>query len=196
MTFATVITPKEQYEAWQNLIEYLRLAHGAVPESVEMLVAEFCRHTLNTMRSAFAPLMPPESIAERPEVRRRIERTAPELYIPLEDIRDGWQQSGNIAQELYGAGMALTFAAHAYVPLRPGLIVYSEYPLVRWDAHSFTLSGTPDYAVSVALLGDVARVIEGDGHSVALTFTDDGVTFRARGGSTYQVVQPSFCRGA
>lgn len=143
MTFATVITPKEQCEAWQSLAEYLRLCHGAVPAPVEMLVAEFCRHTLNTLRSAFAPLMPPESTAVRPQVQRHVERTAPELYVPLEDIRDGWQQSGNIAQELYGAGMALTFAAHAYVSLRPGLTIYSEYPLVGQDACSFTLSGTP-----------------------------------------------------
>ncbi|MDY7079596.1 MAG: hypothetical protein SXV54_22150 [Chloroflexota bacterium] len=188
MTFATVITPKEQYEAWQNLTEYLRLCHGAVPAPVEMLVAEFCRHTLNTMRSALAPLMPPESVAVCPQVQRHVERTAPELYIPLEDVRDGWQQSGNIAQELYGAGMALTFAAHAYVPLRPELTVYSEYPLVEQDLRSFTLSGTPEYEVSVALLGEVGRVTDASGLDVPLEVTGDGLCFHGRGGATYLIL--------
>jgi hypothetical protein len=187
MAFATVITPKEQYEAWQNLVEYLRLAHGVVPPPVEMLVAEFCRHTLNTMCSAFAPLMPPESIAVRPQVRRSVRRTAPELYVPLEDIRDGWQQSGNIAQELYGAGMALTFAAHAYAPLRPGLTVYSEYPLVAQGVHAFTLSGTPAHEVSVTLLGEVDRVAYAGDRDIPLTATDGGVRFQSRGGETVLV---------
>jgi hypothetical protein len=191
MTYGTVITPKEQYEAWLNLIEYLRLAHGAVPAPVEMLVAEFCRHTLNTMRSALAPLMPPQSIALRPQVQRHVEHAAPDLYIPLEDIRDGWRQSGELGQELYGAGMALTFAAHAYTPLQPGLTVYSEYPLVGWDARSFALSGTADCTVGVALLGDVAEVIEGNGRTVPLTSIGDGVTFCAKGGGTYQVSPPN-----
>jgi hypothetical protein len=187
MTYATVITPKEQYEAWLNLIEYLRLTHDALPAEVEMLVSEFCRHTLNTMRSAFAPLMPPESTALRPQLRRHVEQAALELYIPLEDIRDGWRQSGQIGQELYGAGMALTFAAHAYTSLRPGMTVYSEYPLVNWDSHSFALSGTPDCAVGVTLWGDVAEVIQGNGRTVPLASAGDGVTFRAKGGRTYQV---------
>ena len=38
---AGVITPKEQYEAWIYLAEFLRLAHGRVDPDVEKLVAEF-----------------------------------------------------------------------------------------------------------------------------------------------------------
>jgi len=189
MTYATVITPKEQYEAWQAMAEYLRLTHGVVPAGVEMLVAEFYRHTLNTMRSAFAPLMPPESIARHPRVQRHVEQTAPELYIPLEDIRDGWRQSGDIAQELYGAGMALTFAARAYTVLRPGLTVYSEYPLVGWDGDRFALGGTPDCEVSVALLGQVGHVRDAGGHAPPLSPAEGGVRLHGRGGERY-VVSP------
>ena len=188
MTFAAAITPKEQYEAWQYLAEYLRLVHGAAPPAVEMLVAEYCRHTLNTMRSAYAPLLPAESIATRPSIARGVDRTAPELYIPLEDVRDGWQQSGEIAQELYGAGMALTFAAQAYVPLRSGPVVYSEYPLARWDADAFTLSGTPDFEVEVALQGGVERVVDAGGKSLPMAPVEGGVRVRARGGERYRVV--------
>ena len=39
----------------------------------------------------------------------------------------------------------------------------------------------------VTLWGDVAEVIEGNGRTVPLASTGDGVTFRAKGGSTYQV---------
>jgi hypothetical protein len=190
MTYATVITPKEQYETWQSLVEYLRLAHGAVPAPVEMLLAEFCRHTLNTMRSAFAPLMPPESIAEHPRVQRHVDRTAPELYVPLEDIRDGWRLCGEIAQELYGAGMALTFAARAYAGLRPGMTVYSEYPLIAQEAGVFTLAGTPEHEVSVALQGEVEQVCDADGCSVPFVAVDGGARFSARGGKTYLVLGP------
>lgn len=185
MTYAAVITPKEQYEAWQALVEYLRLVRGAVPAAIESLVAEFCRHTLNTMRYSFAPMLPSGSVAERPRIARHVGRTAPELYIPLEDMRDGWRQSGDIAQELYGAGMALTFAARAYEQVRPGLTVYSEFPLASWDARSFTLCGTPDYEVEVTVLGDVDQVTGGDGRDVELASTEQGLCFRARGGETY-----------
>jgi hypothetical protein len=187
MTYTAAITPKEQYEAWRNLSEYLRLAHGVAPPAVEMLAAEFCRHTLNTMRSAFAPLMPEESIAVVPGIARTVDRTAPELYIPLEDIRDGWKKSGEIAQELYGAGMALTFAAQAYVPLRPGLTVYCEYPLADWSAGSFTLTGTADSEVGVELRGRVDSVSDAHGRSVPLSSAGQGLRFRAQGGATYHL---------
>ena len=55
---AAVITPKEQYEAWIFLAEYLRRAHGHIAPSAEKLVAEFCQHTLLTLPYAFSPLLP------------------------------------------------------------------------------------------------------------------------------------------
>jgi len=187
MTYARVITPKEQYEAWQSVVEYLRLTGDRAPEAVRMLLAEFCRHTLNTMRSSFAPLMPAGSVAAHPRIRRSVRCTAPELYIPLEDIRDGWEQSGHIAQELYGAGMALTFAASACVDLRPGLVVYGEYPLVRWDGGSFTLGGTPSHGVEVALWGAVGAVADDEGRQVPLRRESGAARFRAWGGRTYRI---------
>lgn len=186
MTYAGVITPKEQYESWMNLIEYLRLLGEEAPESVRLLLAEFCRHTLNTMCSALAPLRPPESVARAPRIHKPVPQNAPELYIPLEDVRDGWDLGGQIGQELYGSGMALTFAADAYAEPGPGVTLYSEYPLLRQDGKSFTLAGTPDCEVEVALWGAVERVTDETGRPVPLQREGDSLRFRARGGQTYR----------
>ncbi|MCS7281961.1 MAG: hypothetical protein NZ769_01170 [Anaerolineae bacterium] len=187
MTYAGVITPKEQYEAWISAAEYLRLAGEAAPDSVRMLLAEFCRHTLNTMRSALAPLRPPESVARVPRIHKSVSQNAPELYIPLEDVRDGWELSGEIGQELYGSGMALTFAADAYTDLKAGITLYSEYPLLRQDGKTFTLAGTPDQEVEVSLWGSVEGVADEAGHPVPLRREGDALRFRARGGQVYRI---------
>lgn len=186
MTYAGVITPKEQYEAWQSAAECLRLLGEEAPESVRLLLAEFYRHTLNTMRSALAPLRPLEGVADRPRIQRSVPQNAPELYIPLEDVRDGWEASGHIGQELYGSGMALTFAADAYPELQAGITLYSEYPLLRQDGRSFTLAGTPDCEVEVALWGAVEGVADGEGRPLPLSREGDALRFRALGGQTYR----------
>ena len=150
---AAVITPKEQYEAWIYLSEYLRRAHGHLEPSVEKLVSEFCKHTLLTLPYAFPPLLPEGVASAHPAAYETVSRNRLDLHVPLEDLRDGWSQWGAIGQEVYGAGMAPTLAALAYVEVVPGVVVYSGYPLAEVEGTKVTFSSVPGTLTPVVVVG-------------------------------------------
>jgi hypothetical protein len=183
---AAVITPKEQYEAWIYLSEYLRRVHGHIAPAVEKLVAEFCKHTLLTMPYALPPLLPEGLAAEHPAAYETVNRNRLDLHIPLEDLRDGWSQWGTIGQEVYGAGMAPTLAALAYVEIAPGMVVYSGYPLAEIEGTTVTLAGVPGTWTPVMVFGST-QVVRADGKPVELEVCGSARCFQAEGGSTYRL---------
>ncbi len=182
---AAVITPKEQYEAWIYLSEYLRRAHGQIDPAAEKLVAEFCKHTLLTLPYAFPPLLPEGVATEHPAAYETVSRNRLDLYIPLEDLRDGWSQWGAIGQEVYGAGMAPTLAALAYVEVAPGVVVYSGPPVVEaiedGGAVLITFSGMAGRSTPVQVFG--AATVEG----VETRPCGAGLCFQAEGGTVYRL---------
>ena len=182
---AAVITPKEQYEAWIYLTEYLRRAHGQIAPSVEKLVAEFCQHTLLTLPYAFPPLLPKGVATEHPAAYETVSRNRLDLYVPLEDLRDGWSQWGAIGQEVYGAGMAPTLAALAYAEVAPGVVVYSGPPVVEaiehGDAVLVTFSGVVGQSMPVQVLG--VTTVEG----VEARPCGAELCFRAEGRTVYRL---------
>ncbi|MCB0077753.1 MAG: hypothetical protein KDD73_10095 [Anaerolineales bacterium] len=106
-----VITPKEQYEAWIYLDEYLRLAGDEIDPAAATLVNEFLSYTLEVMAYSLPPRLP-EGIAQpNATAYETVPTNRLDLYIPLEDMRDGWGKWGTIGQEVYGAGMAPTMGA-------------------------------------------------------------------------------------
>ncbi|UCE06126.1 MAG: hypothetical protein JSW07_21505, partial [bacterium] len=185
MSYAGVITIKEQYEAWMYLVEYLRIVHGVIPDYIEKLLAEFCRYCLFTLKYAMPPLIPKEAIEQKPHEWEGVDENIPSLYFPFEDIREGRSKSGQIGQELYGSGGPITFAAEAYVKLRPELTVYSEYPTLWYDDLTFTLAGTTDYHCWVQVLGNnVSHVLDRQGQKILLQENK----FKATGGETYTII--------
>ncbi len=106
-----VITPKEQYEAWIYLDEYLRITTGEIDPSIEKLVAEFLKYTPATLAYTMPPLAPDGMATENPAAYSTVATNRLDLYIPLEDMRDSWGTWGAIGQQVYGAGMAPTLAA-------------------------------------------------------------------------------------
>jgi hypothetical protein len=106
-----VITPKEQYEAWLYLDEFVRLAGAEIDPTTRTLVEEFLRYSLEVLANSLPPVLP-EGVAQPHAAAYETVRTNRlDLYIPLEDVRDGWSLWGTIGQEVYGAGMAPTMAA-------------------------------------------------------------------------------------
>ncbi|MFW9894159.1 MAG: hypothetical protein ACFFFO_18285, partial [Candidatus Thorarchaeota archaeon] len=138
---SAVITAKEQYETWVYLIETLQRLHGVLDPTVEKLIAEFVKHTLLTVPQSLPPFLPDGAATEHPAAYESVSENDLSLFIPLEDLRDGWDVSGAIGQEVYGAGMAPTMAALALVEITPGIVVYSGYPLVEIDAPAVTFAG-------------------------------------------------------
>jgi hypothetical protein len=181
---AAVITPKEQYEAWIYLSEFLRRAHGRIDPSVEKLVAEFCYHTPITLVGSLPPLLPPGVATEHPAAYQTVQANRLDLYIPLEDMGDGYGEWGAIGQQVYGAGMAPTFAALAYVEVEPGVTVYSGYPVAKIDGLTVTFAGVPGSFAPVAVSG-VLSVTDGQGKPVMTQACGAGLCFEAEGGGTY-----------
>ncbi|MEA1912410.1 MAG: DNRLRE domain-containing protein [candidate division WOR-3 bacterium] len=109
MQEAGVITMKEQYETWDYLKEYLNISKGFIPDYFNNLIEGFINYTPAVMRYSLAPFLPPEAVWTETTIYDAV--NIPSMYVPLEDLREGWEKSGQIGQEIYGAGGPLCFAA-------------------------------------------------------------------------------------
>ena len=187
MMHSGVITMKEQYEVWGYLREYLKLAQNEIPESVNKLIAEFYRYTLHTLKYTLPPFLPKEAMTSHPVAYQSVTHNDLFLYIPLEDLREGRSKSGLIGQQIYGAGGPITFAVDAYKNIRPGLILYSEYPVVNCSDSTFSIGGTTSNSVWVELTGTDLPTIYNDQHKriKKVRADKDKETFKLQGGQTY-----------
>jgi hypothetical protein len=184
---SAVITAKEQYEAWVYLSETLQRAHGALDPTVEKLVAEFVKHTLLTIPRSLPPFLPGGAATEHPAAYETVSENDLSLFIPLEDLRDGWDVSGAIGQEVYGAGLAPTMAALALVEIAPGLVVYSGYPLVQIDATAVTFAGAAGTYTPVVVIG-ANSVQDAAGKVIETELCGAALCFSAAGGGTYRLL--------
>ncbi|NOX38875.1 MAG: T9SS type A sorting domain-containing protein [Calditrichaeota bacterium] len=108
MKHSAVITPKEQYETVLYLLEYSQLVGGIVPEFVQQLIQAFVEQSQAVLYYTYPPHLPLEVV--HTDTARYGSLNHPDLYIPLEDLREGWEKSGQIGQEIYGAGTAFAMA--------------------------------------------------------------------------------------
>lgn len=104
---APYLAAYEELENAAKFREYLRLANDDVLPSVRLLLAEYCRFVLDRAWYYFPKHLPKTAVAEHVQ-NGRINR---ELAVPLEDLREGSEKSGQVGQEIYGSGIA------------PGLVV-------------------------------------------------------------------------
>lgn len=183
---SAVITAKEQYEAWIYLSETLQRVHGALDPTTEKLIAELVKHTLLTIPFSLPPFMPPGAATEHPAAYETVSENDLALFIPLEDLRDGWDVSGAIGQEVYGAGMAPAMAALALVEVEPGLVVYSGYPLVEVEGTTVTFAGAPGTYTPVVVVG-ASGVSDAAGKAVDAQPCGSALCFQAQGGGVYQL---------
>lgn len=134
MAGAGVITPMEQHHSWSYLREYRQIAASALPQAVTRLLDGFIAYTPNVMKYALPPFLPAAALVTGPSVYDSWNVAS--FYIPLEDLRDGWQRSGSLGQQLYGAGAALVFAAELATgigqegeePRQPEMALLQNYP--------------------------------------------------------------------
>jgi hypothetical protein len=184
---AAAITAKEQYETWIYLTEFLRVAHGQLDSDVEKLVAEFTYHTLITLASSLPPLLPTGVATEYPSAYPTVGTNRLDLHVPLEDMRDGREPWGAIGQEVYGAGMAPTFAALAYHSPAPGVTIYSGYT-PAFMAHEGTTvqivwTGASGYLAPVVVWGVAGVTLDGD--VMQTEICGDALCFDAESGKMY-----------
>jgi hypothetical protein len=127
---APYLAPYEELEAHAKFHEYLALGGDDVRPAVKLLLAEFQKYALDRCWYYYPDALPIDVVAV--DVRNgRIERS---LSVPLEDLQDGREKSGQVGQELYGAGLPFVMTARHYTRLDgTGMIAFCDYPMFEFS---------------------------------------------------------------
>ncbi|MBE9663179.1 hypothetical protein [Mucilaginibacter myungsuensis] len=122
----------EEEEVFCALHDYLRHAEGEdMLPSLRLLLAEYIRYLVDRAVYYYPPMLPKEMLSE--EVKTG--EVDASLWIALEDMHDGWERSGQVGQEVYGAGNAFGILPRHYMQVdgQP-FMIYTDYPTYGFSA--------------------------------------------------------------
>jgi len=134
----------EEQGVFSAMHGYLLYSEGEnILPSVSLLLAEFIRYIVQRAVYYYPPNLPKEMLSGKVKMGQ----VDPGLWIAIEDIHDGWEKSGEVGQEVYGAGVAFGIVPRHYHKI-PGesFMVYIDYPVI-----GFTKKGR---SVSFKVKGD------------------------------------------
>jgi hypothetical protein len=129
---APYTAPYEEQEVFCAMHDYLRHAEGIeILPSIQLLIAEFIRFMMHRAVYYYPTMLPAEMICEDVKTGE----FDPALWIAVEDLNDGWEKSGSVGQEVYGAGNAFGILPRHYLKI-PGkkFMVYVDYPTAGFKA--------------------------------------------------------------
>jgi hypothetical protein len=122
----------EEQEVFCAFHDYLRHAEDQdILPSARLLIAEYIRFLVNRAVYYYPTMLPKDMLSE--EVKTG--EMDPNLWIALEDLHDGWEKSGEVGQEVYGAGNAFGILPRHYMRV-PGesFMIYTDYPTYGFSA--------------------------------------------------------------
>lgn len=160
---APYIAPYEELEVYAALTYYLRHSLDVdIRPSVRLLIAEFVRYFVYRMPFYYPSNLPGEVVSE--EVKTgEIDSS---LLIPLEDLRDGWEKSGQVGQEVYGAagaGFGIVPRQYFRCDDQGALLLYCDYPVFRFrrsgNGATFEVGGDPQLECRIRVIGKKAGSI-------------------------------------
>jgi hypothetical protein len=128
----------EEQEVFAAMHDYLVMAEDEdLPESVTLLLAEFTRYIVDRAAYYYPPNLPKEMLSDDVKMGQ----VDPNLWIALEDIHDGWEKSGEVGQEVYGAGVAFGIVPRHYLQVgdEPFLIAV-DYPTTKYNKRGKTFT--------------------------------------------------------
>ena len=144
----------EELEGFAALHDYLDHYDGDAPEWLNILIPEFIRNMLYKGSFYYPPNLPEELLTQEP----RTGEIDAKLWIPLEDIYDGWEKAGQVGQEVYGAGLPFGVIPRNYwrVP-DEDFMIYVEYPIEDFSTEekgkaSFHVQGDPRLSCRLRLM--------------------------------------------
>ncbi|AWH86596.1 hypothetical protein HYN59_16425 [Flavobacterium album] len=155
----------EEQEVFAAIHTYLKEADGVeeILPSVRLLLAECIKYVIHRVSYYYPPRLPREVLAEREDVKTG--EIDPNLWIALEDLQDGWNRSGQVGQEVYGAGIAFGIVPRQYHKVdKGGFMIFNEYPATQFhksgDAVTFSTRGDSrfTYRMVIAPLADGQKV--------------------------------------
>ncbi|PBJ15895.1 hypothetical protein [Flavobacterium sp. ACN6] len=132
----------EELEVYAALSEYLNQAKDVeILPAVKTLLPEFIKYAVNRIAYYYPPKLPKEMLSK--EVKTG--ELQADLWIPLEDLYNGWEHSGQVGQEVYGAGMAFGVVSRQYIKINDDFMLFIDYP------HHYTKRGK---TINIHLNGD------------------------------------------
>ena len=116
----------EEQEVYAALHDYLLQAEDVeILPSIKLLIAEFMRHMVGRVAYYYPPMLNEKMIVKKSKTGEIDQK----LWIALEDIHDGWEQSGEVGQEVYGAGVAFGIIPKQYHKVKEeDFIIFCDYP--------------------------------------------------------------------
>jgi hypothetical protein len=136
----------EEQEVFCAFHDYLKHAEGLeILPSVRLLLAEYIRYLVDRAVYYYPTMLPKEMLSE--EVKTG--EVDPDLWIALEDMHDGWEKSGGVGQEVYGAGNAFGILPRHYMQVEgQPFMIYTDYPTYGFSPKKhrqakFRLAGDP-----------------------------------------------------
>ncbi len=116
----------EEQEVFCAFHDYLRHAEDLeILPSLRLLIAEYIRYLVDRAIYYYPTMLPREMLSD--EVKTG--EVDPNLWIALEDMHDGWEKSGEVGQEVYGAGNAFGILPRHYMQVEgQPFMIYSDYP--------------------------------------------------------------------
>ncbi|MBP7334880.1 hypothetical protein [Niveispirillum sp.] len=148
-------------DSFRAFRQYLQDGNTALDPDARMLAAEFCRHALDRAWFYYPDALPTDALADK-QRNGHIDRNR---SFPLEDLYLDGRPAGEVGQEIYGAGAAFIFAAHAFHRL-------DDAPFTLFCDHFLSrLQSGEDHSVSFHLLGGqdrraLLRLISNDGREL------------------------------
>ncbi|MEP7093399.1 MAG: hypothetical protein ABI793_05010 [Flavobacterium sp.] len=145
----------EEFEVYAALHHYMEVTEGLdILPSLKILIPEFIKYAVSRLPFYYPTLLPQEMISE--EVKTgEIQK---DLWVPLEDIQDGWEKSGQVGQEVYGSGVPFGVIPRQYFMLEDiKAMGFINYPAVNFrfgkKTITFHVSGDPRFKALLILSG-------------------------------------------
>lgn len=147
----------EEMEVYAALNDYIKEAYemdAPVAESLYVLLPEYIRYSVSRLASYYPTMLPADILSK--EVKTG--EIDPNLWIPIEDLYDGWEQHGQVGQEVYGAGVGFGVVPRQYIKTGDdNLVVYTDYPVqhsLNKKTRTMTLQfiGTKDFQSRMLIL--------------------------------------------
>ena len=115
----------EEAEVAAAVVTYLREAGETIAPALAVLLPELIRHVTAKLDAYYPQHIPRASLSKEPKTGH----TEPELWIPVEDVGDGFDEACTVGQEVYGAGIAFSTMARTCVRIPESDVQVScEYP--------------------------------------------------------------------
>ncbi|WP_264538196.1 hypothetical protein [Flavobacterium sp. N1736] len=144
----------EEMEVYAGLSEYLiqSKAIDLLP-SLKILIPEFLKYAISRFPYYYPTMLPEEMISEEVKTGEIVK----ELWIPLEDLYNGWEKSGQVGQEVYGAGVGFGVLTRQYHKIKnEEFLLFSDYPLVDMrkskQTVTFNVLGSASFECNLKIL--------------------------------------------